>query len=142
MNNNLLEKIDGVKTKVEQFIDEIRDIFSQTNDEVEKKNRLEVFDTLLLLATYASPAELEHEFQNVLPHDQGNTVHYLCQKLREINGFCQNSLSDEHEVYQNLFAEIDFPTESKKQAVRELLSKKISELIFEKTHTNVPNLGI
>lgn len=37
MNNNLLEKIDGVKTKVEQFIDEIRDIFSQTNDEVEKK---------------------------------------------------------------------------------------------------------
>lgn len=140
MDARLLEKITREKAKIAQFIDSMRDIFEKTPDEYEKANRLEVFDTLLLLATYAQAEELENEFQIALPNNEHNdSVTYLCQQLREINGFCQCSFSDKHSVYQDLFAEI---TPEKKQAVRDLLSKEISELIFEKTNTGSIRFGI
>lgn len=140
MDARLLEKITREKAKIAQFIDSMRDIFEKTPDEYEKANRLEVFDTLLLLATYAEAEELENEFQIALPNNEHNdSITYLCQQLREINGFCQCSFSDEHSVYQDLFAEI---TPEKKQAVRDLLSKEISELIFEKTNTGSIRFGI
>lgn len=107
MDARLLEKITREKAKIAQFIDSMRDIFEKTPDEYEKANRLEVFDTLLLLATYAEAEELENEFQIALPNNEHNdSITYLCQQLREINGFCQCSFSDEHSVYQDLFAEI------------------------------------
>ncbi|WP_412757800.1 hypothetical protein [Legionella bozemanae] len=140
MDARLLEKITREKAKIAQFIDSMRGIFEKTPDEYEKANRLEVFDTLLLLATYAEAEELENEFQIALPNNEHNdSITYLCQQLREINGFCQCSFSDEHSVYQDLFAEI---TPEKKQAVRDLLSKEISELIFEKTNTGSIRFGI
>ncbi|KTD40487.1 hypothetical protein [Legionella parisiensis] len=140
MDVNLLEKITREKAKIAQFIDSMREVFEKTPDEDEKANRLEVFDTLLLLATYAQAEELENEFQIMLPYNEhSDSITYLCQQLREINGFCQCSFSDQHSVYQDLLAEI---TPEKKQAVRELLSKEISELIFEKTNTGSICLGI
>lgn len=140
MDARLLEKITREKAKVAQFIDSMRDIFENTPDECEKAKRLEVFDTLLLLATYAQAEELENEFQTALPDNELNdSITYLRQQLREINGICQCSFSDEHSVYQDLLAEI---TPEKKQAARDLLSKEISELIFEKTNTRSIRLGI
>ncbi|QLZ69794.1 hypothetical protein FOLKNPGA_02593 [Legionella sp. PC1000] len=141
MNARLLEKIAHEKDKVELFIDSMRDIFERTPDELEKAKRLEIFDTLLLLATYAEAEELENEFQIALPNNEHNdSITYLCQQLREINGFCQCTFSDEHNVYQDLLSEVITP--EKKQAVRELLSKTISELIFEKTNTGTHRLGL
>lgn len=143
MNPRLLKKITQQQNNVAQFIDSMRDIFSKTPNESEKINRFEVFDTLLLLATYAQPEMLEHEFQSVLPQNEGeDTLSYLCEKLREINGFCSGSFSDEHGTYQDLFSEIKFPTSEKKQAARDLLSKAISEIIFEKTNTESNRLSI
>ncbi|HHT0592008.1 TPA: hypothetical protein ACTXXA_000562 [Legionella anisa] len=140
MHARLLKKIAREKEKVEHFIDSMRDTFEKTPDEGEKTKRLEVFDTLLLLATYAQAEELESEFQMVLPNNEHNdAITYLCQQLREINGFCQCTFSDEHRVYQDLLAEET--TLEKKQAVRDLLSKTISELIFEKTNTGSIRLG-
>lgn len=136
MNARLQNKLSQEKTKVEEFIDSIRVLFMGTPDETERMNRLEVFDSLLLLATYADPHILETEFQEVLPPNENNdTLNYMCQKLREINGICKNALSDEHDIYQNLFSTIKYPTAEKKHAVRNLLSKTISETIFEKTQT-------
>ncbi|MCW8397998.1 hypothetical protein OQJ26_04230 [Legionella sp. PATHC038] len=142
MNKCLLKKIEREKNKIEHFIDSMRDFFSKTHDESERNNRLEVFDTLLLLATYAQADALENEFQSVLPqNERGEAINYLCQELREINGFCQGSFSDEHDVYRDLFSEIKFPTAEKKHAVRKLLSATITELIFEKTNTPSNRLG-
>ncbi|PWY53825.1 hypothetical protein DGG96_20260 [Legionella qingyii] len=133
MNTRLLKKITRERNKVEHFIDHMRAIFEKTPDTSERANRLQVFDTLLLLATYAKVEELENEFQSVLPKDENTaTISYLREHLREINGFCTSTFSDEHEVYKNLFTGI---TPEKKQGVRDLLSKSITELIFEKTNT-------
>ncbi|WP_131794987.1 hypothetical protein [Fluoribacter gormanii] len=133
MNTRLLKKITRERNKVEHFIDYMRTIFEKTPDTSERANRLEVFDTLLLLATYANVEELENELQSVLPKDENtDTISYMQEHLREINGFCTSSFSDEHEVYKNLFTAI---TPEKKQGVRDLLSKAITELIFEKTNT-------
>ncbi|WP_237760474.1 MULTISPECIES: hypothetical protein [Legionella] len=142
MNERLLKKIELEKNKIKEFIDSMRCIFSETANEAEKINRLEVLDTLLLLATYAQPDELENEFLSVLPNNErGDTLNYLCQQLREINGFCLGSFSDEHEVYQDLFSNIELSTAEKKQAVRDLLSKNITELIFTETQTMSHRLG-
>ncbi|WP_454781821.1 hypothetical protein [Legionella sp. WA2022007384] len=133
MNARLLKKITRERNKVKQFIDEMRSLLEKTPDTAERANRLEVFDTLLLLATYAKAEDLEHEFQCVLPkNEKANTIVYLQQHLREINGLCQGSLSDDHEVYKDLFADI---ITEKKQSIRDLLSKTITELIFAKTNT-------
>lgn len=90
MNDRLKQKIEIQKTKVEQFIDEMHQLFMQTADENERNNRLDVFDTLLLLATFVDQQSLEDEFQSTLPMGQyDSTLNYMCQQLREINGFCK-----------------------------------------------------
>ncbi len=135
MNTELQVKIALQKNKIEQFINQMRQILSNTPDEVEKENRLEIFDTLLLLATYAAPAELENELKRSLPQYENNsTINYICRKLREINGFCKCSLSDEHEVYQDLFSALTHTSSRTKYSVRELLSETISNLIIETTN--------
>ncbi|QMT60910.1 hypothetical protein [Legionella sp. PC997] len=140
MNTRLLKKITRERNKVEQFIDHTRELFAKTPDISERTNRLDVFDTLLLLATYAKAEELENEFQCVLPNNENvNSIVYLKEHLREINGFCQSTHSDEHEVYKDLFTDL---ASEKKQGVRDLLSKTITELILEKTHTPSARLTV
>ncbi len=135
MNTELQVKIAFQKNKIEQFINQMRKILSTTPDAIEKENRLEVFDTLLLLATYADSEELEKEFQRSLPqYETDNTINYMCRQLREINGFCKCSLSDEHEVYQDLFTTITLPSTRAKHSARELLSETISKMIIETTN--------
>ncbi|MGL5741900.1 MAG: hypothetical protein ACRCXC_04795 [Legionella sp.] len=136
MNARLAKKITEQKAKIEQFIDSIHAVLSSTPDENERNNRLEVFDTLLLLATYADLETLEIEFTNSLPNiDSDKTLNYLRQQLREINGLCKKTLSDDHEVYHDLFSLMTLPTPEKKQALRELLSNNLSQVIFDKTNT-------
>ena len=138
MNTRLLKKITRERNKVGQFIDHMRSLLEKTPDTTERANRLEVFDTLLLLATYAKAEELENEFQSVLPKNENiEALVYLQEHLREINGFCQSSLSDNHEVYRDLFTELSLEA---KQGARDLLSKTITELIFEKTNTQSARL--
>lgn len=135
MNAKLQVKIALQKNKIEQFINQMRQILSSTPDEVEKENRLEIFDTLLLLATYADSAELENEFKRSLPqYETDSTINYICRQLREINGFCKCSLSDEHEVYQDLFSTLTHPSARTKHSARELLSETISSMILETTN--------
>ncbi|KTD09117.1 hypothetical protein Lgra_2352 [Legionella gratiana] len=136
MNTEFQVKIALQKEKIENFISQMRKILSNNDDAVEKENRLEIFDTLLLLATYANSEELEKEFQSSLPlYETDNTINYMCRQLREINGFCKCSLSDEHEVYQDLFSTITFPSARAKNSARELLSQTISRTILEATNT-------
>ncbi|KTD62623.1 hypothetical protein Lsan_1805 [Legionella santicrucis] len=135
MNTELQIKIALQKNKIEKFINQMRKTLSDTPDAAEKENRLVIFDTLLLLATYADSEELEKEFQRSLPqYETDNTINYMCQQLREINGFCKCSFSDEHEVYQDLFNTMTHPSVRAKHFARELLSETISKMIIETTN--------
>lgn len=135
MNAELQVKIALQKNKVEQFINQMRQIISKTSDAAEKENRLEIFDTLLLLATYADSEELENELKRSLPqYETDSTIKYMCRQLREINGFCKCTLSDEHEVYQDLFSSITQPSARIKSSARELLGETISKMILETTN--------
>ncbi|KTC84486.1 hypothetical protein [Legionella brunensis] len=134
------EKIAVYRKNYEDFINEINHLFEQTKDPVEKTNRREVFDTLLLLATYASREALEKEFHDLLPLEENNpTLLSICQKLQEINGLCTCTFSDEHEIYQHLLAGSNFLNFEKKEVLRNMLSAEITELILEKTNTPTMN---
>src|SRR5947207_2984507 len=116
------QKIEAYTQKKSEFIDKVRGVFNKTVDLKEKQNRLEVFDTLLLAATCKEIEELDQDIALMLPTAQNNTtINCIIQQLREINGFCTCSFSDNHEVYQELFHALAFPTPEAKQNIRDIL---------------------
>lgn len=125
-----------VLNKMAEFIDQIHDFFDKTDDEIERANRQQIFDSLLNLATYSSEKVFEDALSSSLPLEEGNlALQHICQQLREINGLCTCSFSDKHEIYQSLFANIPFDNFESKASLRNALSKELTELIFEKTNT-------
>ncbi|CDZ77012.1 hypothetical protein BN59_01291 [Legionella massiliensis] len=123
-------KIELYKNDVEQFIDDIRRLFDTTEDLTERANRQGVFDTLLTLATYATPSQLESEFKRTLPREADETLNYLRNKLKEINGVCTSTLSTSHELYSGPF--LGFADASTQQAFRNELSDEITRLVLGK----------
>ncbi|CEK11548.1 hypothetical protein [Legionella hackeliae] len=127
--------------KIEQFINTGHLLLENTKDATERAHRHEIFDTLLLLATYADSQKLEEEFNQSLPLNPPNTfLNELCHKLREINWLCTCTLPNEHEVYKSFFANFFFLTPQKKEEVKAMISQEIIQLIFTKTETNVSNV--
>ncbi|CEG56559.1 hypothetical protein [Legionella fallonii] len=123
-----------------QFIDSIRAaITKQTLDLGERQKRLETFDALLLKATYASEEELEDGFRKSLPLPHDPTISFIVRQLREVNGFCNQSFSDEHEGYQSIYNTITFLTSETKRGIREQFSKALTEMVFDKTGTPPAN---
>ena len=128
-------KIENYTRQKAESIDKVRRAFVKTKNKEEQFNRNEVFDTLLLVATFANIDELERYIAQMLPMDKPNaTVNYIVKQLREINGICTSSFGDNHETYQDLFYSLTFPTLETKQNIRDMLSKSISDMIFEKTN--------
>ena len=126
------KKITAYVEQIEQFIDDIRELFEDTGLAVERANRNGVFNTLLNLATYSSATELEAEFRKTLPNVANETFDHIRNQLREINGVCTFSLSDKNEVYQNIFKGVSNSTTQ--NIVRNELSNRTKELIFIKTN--------
>ena len=132
------EKIEAYTQKKSEFIDKVRRVFDNTVDLMEKKNRLEVFDNLLLAATWKEIADLDLDIALMLPAANSNaTINYIIQQLREINGFCTASFSDNHEAYQDLFQSLAFPTSETKQNVRVMLQNSMVTMILNQTNTLV-----
>ncbi|WED43552.1 hypothetical protein [Legionella cardiaca] len=135
------EKITIYRVQYNQFIDEMRCFFDKTEEPIEKAHRHEVFDTLLLLATYSTAAKFDAELHNLLPLEENNLrLKSMCQRLQELNGVCTCTLSDEHEIYQELFNGVSFLNFDKKDILRHRLSQQITELILEKTNTHSVSL--
>jgi hypothetical protein len=134
---------DVIKDSLEQkmqFIDRVRiAIRKQTPDLKERKYRLDTFDALLLRATYADETALEEGFNQGLPSPDDPTIVYLRKQLREINGFCKKSFSDEHEGYQNIYNTITYLTPEIKASIRQQFSDALIEMIFDKTGTAITN---
>lgn len=132
---NYLTKIREYTHQKEQFINAVRNAINvQTFNQEERKRRLEIFDSLLLMATYADSARLEEEFLSNLPSPNG-TITYICAQLREINGFCNQTFSDEHEGYLNIYNTLTYLTPEVKQTIRDKLSEELTTMILAKTDT-------
>ena len=136
------EKIEAYTQKKSEFIDKVRRVFDKTVDLKEKQNRQEVFDTLLLAATWKEIGDLDRDIALMLPAANSNaTINYIIQQLREINGFCTASFSDKHEVYLDLFQSLAFPTLETKQNVRDMLQNSMVTMIFNQTNTPLTNIN-
>jgi hypothetical protein len=129
------KKIENAIKEKEQFIDDMRAFFSRTKDTTERTHRLEIFDTLLLLATYAEKEQLEEEFKKTLPpYQDKDALSLMCKQLRVIHGLCKQSLSNDDEAYQNLFANNNLTVEIETAICIEL-SDRMTQMILEKTDT-------
>lgn len=132
--------MEEILERMTDFIDGVHKSLNSTADVKERINRLEVFDSLLLLATYVSAGELEKALSRSLPLEEANPgLTYLCKKLREINGLCTFAFNDSHGIYRALFTNIQFNNFDEKERLRKELSRQLTELIFEKTNTEIPS---
>ena len=133
-------KIESYTRQKGESIDKVRAVFAKANNKQEQSDRNEVFDTLLLAAIFVSKDQLERDMAHMLPMDKPNaTINYIAKQLREINGICTASFSDNHEVYQDLFYALAFPTHEARQNIRDMLGRSISDMIFEKTNAMPSN---
>ncbi|STX38719.1 hypothetical protein [Legionella feeleii] len=132
--------MEEILERMTDFIDEVHKSLNSTADVTERIKRMEVFDSLLLLATYTSAAELDKALSRSLPLEEDNPgLTYLCKQLREINGLCTFSFNDSHDIYRALFTNIQFNNFDEKERLRKELSRQLTELIFEKTNTEIPS---
>ncbi|STX41934.1 Uncharacterised protein [Legionella donaldsonii] len=135
--------MEEILERMADFIDDVHKSLNDTADVKERAKRQEVFDSLLLLATYTSAIELEKALSRSLPLEEANPgLTYLCKQLREINGLCTFSFSDSHDIYRSLFTNIQFNNFDEKERLRKELSRQLTELIFEKTNTEIPSSSL
>jgi hypothetical protein len=135
-------KINEYVKKKEQFIDNVRNaIDTQTIDREERKYRLEVFDAFLLKATYSERSEFEEAFTKNFPPET-DSIKYIHDHLCEINGFCKQTFSDEHEGYRNIYDSVTFLMPETKQSIREQLSKQLTEMIMRRTNTEIAQFDL
>ncbi|STX27694.1 Uncharacterised protein [Legionella beliardensis] len=117
----------------EDFIHETGEVLNDTPDMQERSNQLEVFNTLLVYATYATANQLECELSKCFSGEYENeTINYMCQQLRELNAVCMASNKGD-EACQGLYKNITHLTPEIKSYIREKLSKAAIEMVLAKT---------
>ncbi|WP_419419947.1 hypothetical protein ACNVED_01170 [Legionella sp. D16C41] len=130
-----MTRLNSVETYVEQkekIIKDIHKIFEQTPEKEERSRRIEAFNTLLLLATWAEPKILNDEIKRCFAENQNNnTIALISEELREINRFCVSDANINNKNYQNPKTSISFfPPASTEN---EILGKALSDMIFRNT---------
>ncbi|STX50206.1 Uncharacterised protein [Legionella busanensis] len=130
-------KIDSYVKQKKEFINSVRDILNKTPDESERMRRMSVFNTLLLVATYANPDELENELKNCFAEydvkDQ-KTINYISDGLRDLNYLCVTVLNDNNINQQNSRRINSFFIPESEVNVE--LSQALKEMVFAKTRHN------
>lgn len=125
-----------IKRYVEQkedFIHKTGEVLNDTPDMQERSNRLEVFNTLLVQATYKTADQLECELSQCFSGNyEDDTINYICQQLRELNAVCIASGKGD-EACQGLYKNITHLTPEIKNHIREKLSKAAIEMVLAKT---------
>lgn len=113
--NNKNEMFNTTLKEAAAFIDEIYALFSSVENVLERNTRLENFTALLLEATHVNPEKLEYQFNQYLPSENHETLHYIRTKIRKLNILCQASAKEPNNYF---FQE---------------LSKSMQALIVERT---------